>query len=126
MIRTEICDLLDIRYPIIQAGMGPFTSAELVAAVSNAGGLGSLGTLNRPASDLRSQLAQIRERSDRPFAVNHVVPSLDEESFAMTLEARPKVVSMALGDPGNLVDRAHEAGSLVMHQVCTVKQAYEA
>lgn len=45
MLHTSLYDLLGIKYPIIQAGMGVFTSAELVAAVSNAGGLGSLGTL---------------------------------------------------------------------------------
>ncbi len=47
MLRTKLCDLLDIDYPIIQAGMGAATSAELVAAVSNAGGLGSLGAFLR-------------------------------------------------------------------------------
>ena len=46
MIHTPICDLLDIRVPVVQAGMGSFTSAELVAAVTNAGGLGSLGAAN--------------------------------------------------------------------------------
>ncbi len=126
MIRTEICDLLGIEFPIIQAGMGPFTSADLVAAVSNAGALGSLGALNRPVQDLRSQLAQIREITDRPFAVNHVVPSLDEEAFSITLQARPKLISFALGDPGGLVERAHDYGALVMHQVHTVNQARQA
>ncbi len=47
MLRTALCDLLGIEYPIIQAAMGPITSAELVAAVSNAGGLGSLGAVER-------------------------------------------------------------------------------
>lgn len=125
MVRTPVCDLLGIEFPIVQAGMGPFTSAELVAAVSNAGGLGSLGA-GRPADDLRRQLALIRELTDRPFAVNHLVPTLDEEAFTLTLEARPPVISLALGDPGDLVKRAHDAGILVMHQVHTVRQALQA
>jgi len=46
-LRTPICELLGTEYPVVQAGMGPFTAAELVAAVSNAGGLGSLGAATR-------------------------------------------------------------------------------
>jgi enoyl-[acyl-carrier protein] reductase II len=56
MLHTKLCDLLGIEVPVIQAGMGVFTSAELVGAVSNAGGLGSLGTGLRPVESLRSKL----------------------------------------------------------------------
>lgn len=126
MIRTQLCDLLDIKVPIVQAGMGPFTSAELVAAVTNAGALGSLGSANRPVDDLRRQLARIADLTAGSFAVNHLVPILDEEAFAATLEARPKVVSLALDHPHDYVKRAHQAGALVMHQVTTVDQAVDA
>jgi nitronate monooxygenase/enoyl-[acyl-carrier protein] reductase II len=121
-----LCDLLGIEIPIIQAGMGMGSSAELAVAVSNAGGLGSLGCFRRPPDDLERQLSVIRERTDRPFAVNHLVTELDETAFAMTLAARPPVISFALGDPGQLVQRAHDAGSLVAHQVTTVLQARQA
>ena len=57
------------------------------AAVSNAGGLGSVGTFLRPAEDLPRQLARLRELTSRPFAVNHLVPALDESAFAHTLAA---------------------------------------
>ena len=57
MLQTPLCTLLGIEFPIIQAGMGVFTSAELAAAVSNAGGLGSIGTLLRPGADLPQQVA---------------------------------------------------------------------
>src|SRR6185369_8278461 len=77
-MRTRLCDLLGIEYPVIQAGMSLFTSAELVAAVSNAGALGSLGCWRRPADDVANQLAKIRELTDRPFAINHLIPALDE------------------------------------------------
>jgi nitronate monooxygenase/enoyl-[acyl-carrier protein] reductase II len=106
--------------------MGALTSAELAAAVSNAGGLGSVGTLLRPVEDLPRQLAALRERTTRPFAVNHIVPALDEAAFAHTLAARPPIISFALGDPGDLVQRAHDVGSLVLHQVHTVQQARQA
>jgi len=139
MIRTALCALLGIEHPIIQAGMGPFAPASLAAAVSNAGGLGSLGTfgldpiqLVRPADDLERQFASIRTLTDRPFAINFVVPYLDERAdervalFDLGLSIQPKVVSLALGDPGDWVERAHGAGALVMHQVTTVDQAKRA
>jgi enoyl-[acyl-carrier protein] reductase II len=126
MLHTSLCELLGIEHPVIQAAMSLFTSAELVAAVSNAGGLGSLGAWRRPTEDLTRQLAMIRERTDRPFAVNFLVPDLDEAGFALTLQACPPIVSFALDDPGDLVRRVHDVGSLVMHQVTTVRQARQA
>ena len=139
MIRTSLCELLGIEHPIIQAGMGPFAPARLAAAVSNAGGLGSLGTfgldpinLVRPADDLDRQFASIRDLTDRPFAVNFVVPYFEESAdermalFERALGIEPKLVSFALGDPGDLVEAAHDGGALVMLQVTTVRQAEHA
>ena len=125
-MRTRLCELLGIEFPIIQAGMSIFTSAELVCAVSNAGGLGSLGCWRRPAKDLEQQLSAIRAGTDRPFAINHVVPALDEAVFAMSLKARPALISLALADPGDLVERIHDAGCKAMMQVTTVAQARQA
>jgi len=123
MLHTPFCDLLDIEIPIIQAGMGEFTSAELVAAVSNAGGLGSLGCAYRSIDEITRQLALTRELTSRPFVVNHLLLTLDEEAFALTLKFRPPAISLAGSDPGDFVKRAHDAGILVMHQVHTVQQA---
>ena len=96
-----------------------------MAAVCEAGGLGSLGAILTRAGDLSEQIDAVRRLTGRPFAVNHVVPSLDEDAFAATLEARPAVISFALGNAGELVARAHEAGAKVMHQVHNVAQARE-
>ena len=126
MLRTPVCENLGIEVPIMQAAIWPATSAELVAAVSETGGLGSIGSVFESAETVEKQIARVRELSDRPFAVNHVVPLLDEEAFEATLEARPAVISLALGDPGELVDRAHAAGAKVVHQVHTVEQARRA
>ena len=123
MLRTNFCDLLAIEYPVVQAAIWPATAPELVAAVSNAGGLGSLGAAFESAESLGRQLARLRELTSNPFAVNHVVPLLNEEAFALTLDAKPAVISLALGDPGDLVERAHAAGAKVIHQVHTVEQA---
>ena len=136
---TPLCELLGIDHPIIQAGMGPFAPASLAAAVSNAGALGSIGTfgldpinLVRPADDLAQQFASIRELTDKPFAVNFVVPYFEERVdermalFDRALSIAPKVVSFALGDPGDLVERARDRGALVMVQVTSVGQAEQA
>jgi nitronate monooxygenase/enoyl-[acyl-carrier protein] reductase II len=122
-LRSPLCDLVGIEVPIIQAGMSIFTSPALAAAVSDAGALGGLGAWNRPADRLRRELAELRDLTERPFAVNHVVPDLDADAFAATLDHAPAVVSFALDDAGDLIRRAHDAGSLVMQQITTVQQA---
>jgi enoyl-[acyl-carrier protein] reductase II len=126
MLRTPVCDELGIEVPIMQAAIWPATSPELVAAVSEAGALGSIGSVFESAESVEGQITRVRELTDRPFAVNHVVPLLDEEAFEATLQAKPAVVSMALGDPGRLVERIHTAGAKVIHQVHTVEQARRA
>ena len=123
MLQTRLCDLYGIEHPIILAPMGSATSAEFAAAVSNAGGLGGIGTLGRETSAILRDLEIIRDLTDQPFAVNHVAPSVDEAAFAETLRLRPAVVSFALGQPGELVDMAHAAGAKTMLQVTTVAQA---
>ncbi len=126
MLRTRACNVLAIEVPVMQAAIWPATVPELVAAVSEAGGLGSIGAVFEPADSVRTQIRRVREMTSRPFAVNHVVPLLDEEAFEATLEAQPAVVSFALGEPGGLVERAHAAGAKVIHQVHTVGQARRA
>lgn len=126
MLRTSLCDFLRIDVPIIQAAMAACTSAELVSAVSNAGGLGTLASALISIEDFKSQLARTAELTDRPFAVNHSIPFLKEEAFAATLAAKPALISFALGDPGDLVARAHDAGITVMQMVNTVEQAERA
>ena len=126
MLRTPFCDLFEIEAPVLQAPAWPATSPELVAAVSQAGALGSLAAVNESADRVHALIERVRELTDRPFVVNHVVPRLDEEAFEVTLEARPAAVSFALGDPAPLVERVRAAGAKVIHQVHTVAQAREA
>lgn len=126
MLRTPLCDLFGIDHPIIQAGMGPFGSgAKLAAAVSNAGAIGTLGGTARAIEDLHTQLAVLHSLTDRPFIVNFTQPWLQQnpEAFDVVLEAKPPIISLALGDPGDLVNRAHNAGALFVQQVHTVEQA---
>jgi len=126
MLRTRLCELIGIDVPLIQAGMSLYTSPELAAAVSEAGALGSIGVWQRPADQLRQDLDQLRSHTDRPFALNHVVPDLREDAFELSLDAQPAVISFALDDAGPLVARVHDAGVLAMQQVSTVEQAERA
>ena len=105
-LHTALCDVLGITYPICQAGMANYTSPELVAAVSNAGGLGVHGSLGRSPSELRALVRMTRELTgEQPFGINHVVQWLDEAAFAVTLEERVPVVCFswairAIAPPG--------------------------
>jgi nitronate monooxygenase len=69
-LRTSLCDLLGIEYPILQSGMGGVAGPELVAEVSRAGGLGILAGLRLSADQLRTGIRRVRELTDRPFGVN--------------------------------------------------------
>ena len=69
-LRTALCDLLGIEYPILQSGMGMVAGPDLVAEVSRAGGLGILAGLNVPPDELRAMIRQVRALTDRPFGVN--------------------------------------------------------
>ena len=126
MLHTRFCDLFEIDAPVLQAAILPATTPELVAAVSEAGGLGSIGVVFWSAQEVREQIDRVRALTDRPFVVNHVVPALDADAFEATLDARPAGVSFALGDPADLVDRVHSTGAKVIQQVHTVTQAREA
>lgn len=79
MLRTALCDILGIKYPIIQAGMGIYkglvTTPELVAAVSNAGGMGCLGGTGLDPDELRAAIRKIRSLTDKPFGVDLIIPT---------------------------------------------------
>ena len=124
--RSRVCELFDVEVALIQAAIWPATTPELVAAVNRSGGIGSIGAVFGSAEAIADEIERTKALTDRPFIVNHVVPLLDEEAFLATLEARPAVVSFALGPPVGLVERAHDAGAKVVHQVHTVKQGIEA
>jgi NAD(P)H-dependent flavin oxidoreductase YrpB (nitropropane dioxygenase family) len=122
-LRTPVCSLLGIDVPILQAGMSTNTTAELVAAVSSAGGLGIIGGLGRTPDELRREIRRVRELTSRPFGVNHVVCLLDQAAVQMTLAQRVPVLSLAWGRAPELTYQAHEAGLKVVHMVTTPEEA---
>jgi nitronate monooxygenase/enoyl-[acyl-carrier protein] reductase II len=127
MLKTPLCDLFGIEVPIILAPMGTCTSAELAAAVSNAGGLGGIGTLFRATAAIKRDIELVPTMTSRPYAINHIPQTLDAEAFRYTLEARPAVISFTLSDPGaDLIRQAHNVGARVMVQITTVAQAVQA
>jgi len=122
-LTTPVCEVLGIEIPIVQAGMSTYTSAQLVAAVSNAGGLGIIGALGRNRDDLRDEIRRVRTLTSKPFGVNHVVCLIDDECVELTLAQRVPVLSLSWGRSAELTARAHEAGIKVMHQVTTPEEA---
>jgi nitronate monooxygenase len=75
VLHTRICDILDIEYPIVLAGMGGVATAELVAAVSEAGGLGVVGAATMPPDEIARQVNRIRDLTSKPFGVDILLPS---------------------------------------------------
>ena len=130
MIRTRICDLLEIEYPILLGGMGSVLAPVLVAAVSGAGGLGALGCSNMNADQVRKAAADIRALTDKPFGLNFLIFIPNEEGLAAALDARPAVMAFAWPRPEQdlkpFFDRAHEAGSKVTFMTGEVPEARRA
>jgi NAD(P)H-dependent flavin oxidoreductase YrpB (nitropropane dioxygenase family) len=130
MIHTRICQLLGIVHPIVLGGMGTATSAPLVAAVSNAGSFGTLGTSAFNAAQLDAEIGAIRERTEKGFGINHLLFQIQEEAFAVTLRAQPRVVAFAWArkeqDLREYFQRAHAVGSTVMYMAGEVSEALRA
>src|SRR5262244_1992725 len=126
-MRTDFCDLLGIEHPIVAAPMGPdLTGPELVAAVSNAGGLGILQAQFCPPPVFREEIRRVRALTTKPFGVNLLLHFPVEDQVAVCLDERVPVLSLFWGDPTPYVGRAHAAGVKIFHQVGSVADARRA
>jgi len=126
-MRTPLCDALGIQHPIVSAPMGPdLAGPELVAAVSEAGGLGVLQAQFAPPDELRAQVRAIRARTAKPFGVSAILHFPCEPLVAACLEEQVPVLWFFWGDPAPYVARAHAAGTKVFHQVGSVEEARRA
>ncbi|MBZ5611934.1 MAG: nitronate monooxygenase [Acidobacteriia bacterium] len=123
MLRTAICDLLGIRYPIFCAPMGFVTGAELAAAVSQAGGFGILQAGSRTPAALRVEIGRIRSLTDQLFGVNFIQHFPHDAGVDVCLEERVGAISFFWGDPRRFVERAHRQGVRVIDQVGSVEDA---
>jgi NAD(P)H-dependent flavin oxidoreductase YrpB (nitropropane dioxygenase family) len=125
MIHTKACEVLGITHPVVQAGMGGGSSPQLVAAVSEAGGLGILACSWTEPDDIRAQIADIRARTSRPFGVNFVLHVTDPAKIDLAIAERVPVISLFRGtDPSAIVAKAHAAGLVTTHQITTVEEAH--
>ena len=141
MGKNRICELLDIRYPIIQAPMNWVSGADLVAAVSNAGGLGTLGP-NAGSTDItvdvkltgeriRAQIRKIKSLTNAPFAVN-IVAGFGEaliyskKVVEVVIEEQVPVAVVSVGRPETYTQILKDAGIKVMHAISTVRHGIKA
>lgn len=126
MFHTIVCDLLGIRYPILQGAMQGGGGAELVAAVSEAGGLGVLPTFGGTDAKLRADIAAVRSRTAKPFGVN-IMPmgrGIAERCAATCIELGVPIVTTGRADPGErLVHQIKAAGLKVVSVIPTVEHA---
>lgn len=123
-MKTRICDLLGIEYPIIQGGMAWVATHELAAAVSEAGGLGIIGAGGAPASWVREQIRQAKKATDRPFGVNLMLMNPEADQIAQIIaEEKVKVVTTGAGNPGKYIQMWKEAGVKVIPVVASVALA---
>jgi NAD(P)H-dependent flavin oxidoreductase YrpB (nitropropane dioxygenase family) len=123
MLRTAFTDLVGIRWPIVQAGMGGVARAELAAAVSAAGGLGTIAVAGMPPDVVAAEVRRVRSVTARPLAVNFLLPMLDPQAFDAVLAEGVEVVTLFWGDPRPLVPRLHAIGAKVGVQVGSADEA---
>lgn len=124
MIRSKICDILGIRYPVFQGGMAWIADGKLAAAVSEGGGLGIIAAGNAPASYVREQIKIAKSLTDKPFGVNIMLmsPFVDEVAQAVA-EEKVAVVTTGAGNPSKYMERWKAADIKVIPVVASVAMA---
>ncbi len=131
-IKTRVTELLGIEYPIIQGCMQWFATADLAAAVSNAGGLGVISSATfRTPEDLRAEIKRCKELTDKPFAVNlSLFPSLNAvgytEHINVAAEEGVRIIETAGRAPIEYMEQLKANGMTVMHKCVAVKHALKA
>lgn len=123
-MRTRITELLGIEYPIIQGGMAWVAEYHLAAAVSNAGGLGLIGTASAPAEWVREQIREAKKLTDKPFGINIMMISpYADEVAKVAVEEGVAVVTTGAGSPEKYIKMWKEAGIKVIPVVASVAMA---
>ena len=127
-LHTPLCDLLGVKHPIMLAGMGGVSYAELVAAVSNAGGYGVLGMAGRGPDFIREQMRQVKTLTDKPFGVDLLAASPESltASVDVIIDEGASSFVAGLGVPMPIMEKLKKAGLLVMVVCGAVKHAVKA
>lgn len=124
MIKSRICDILGIRYPVFQGGMAWVADAELAAAVSEAGGLGIIAAMNMSGELLREEIKKLRAKTDKPFGVNVMLMSpYAAEVAEVVVKERVPVVTTGAGNPVTYMKKWLDAGVKVIPVVASVALA---
>ncbi len=124
MIKTPLCELLGIEYPIFQGGMAWIADADLAAAVSNGGGLGIISAMNAGGDWLRGQIRKAKSLTDKPFGVNIMLMSPHVEEVAQVVaEEKVAVVTTGAGNPSRFMEGWIAAGIKVIPVVASVALA---
>lgn len=126
-LHTVLCDLLDIEYPIVQTGMGWVAVPELVAATSNAGGIGFLSAATLAPDELEPSLRRVRQLTDRPFGVNFLMeqPNADQVVRAV-IDRGVRVVGYNRAPRADVIRRFKDAGVICMPTIGAVRHATKA
>lgn len=123
-MNNRICELLEIEHPVIQGGMTWVSDAVLAAAVSNGGGLGTIGAGAMPAGMLREEIDKARQLTDRPFGVNLIMINPEfEKQLDVLVQERPAVVSLGAIQSTAVITRLKAAGIKVLPVVASVAMA---
>jgi len=125
-LATDFTSLAGIDLPIAQAPIGTATTPELAAAVSNAGGLGTLSLTWRSPNEARELIQQTKALTNRPFGINLVLAWDPGDRLAIALEEGVPVISLSWGDPSPWVEQIHDAGALLVHMVGSTSAAIAA
>lgn len=121
---NRICEILNVKYPIIQGGMAWVADSNLAAAVSNAGGFGIIGTGSATAEIVKKEIDNCRRLTDKPFGVNVMLMSPNaDEVIDLIIEEKPAGITTGAGNPAKYMDRLKEAGIKVIPVVPTVALA---
>ncbi len=124
MIKTPICDMLNIEYPIFQGGMAWVANAKLAAAVSNAGGLGIIAAMNSNGEQLRAEIQKCKKLTDKPFGVNVMLMSpFADEAAKVVIEENISVVTTGAGNPSKYMKDWTQAGIKVIPVVPSTAMA---
>jgi len=128
MLRTPLCDLLNVDTPVMLAGMGGVSYAGLCAAVSNAGGYGVLGMAGRSPGEIKAEMAEVRRLSDKPFGVDLLAASPEAltASVEVIISGGASAFIAGLGVPMPILERLQKAGLKVMVVCGAVKHAVKA
>jgi NAD(P)H-dependent flavin oxidoreductase YrpB (nitropropane dioxygenase family) len=126
MLATPLCRRLGLRVPVVQAPIGSAASPQLVAAVSDAGGLGMVAATWLDEATVRAQIRRVRDRTDRPFGVNLVLDFPVARQLDACLDEGIGIVSTFWGDPAGVHERISASGGVHLHSVGSVAEARRA